>query len=75
MLDPTSSAQPYQHSWRNYNSWSRVHLRSPGAGYDPTEVVPAKKDHVLPVAPRVALHPEGASQEGPEHRCLKWAQT
>ncbi len=35
---------------------------SPGAAYDPTEVVPAKKDHVLPVAPRVALHPEGACQ-------------
>jgi hypothetical protein len=32
---------------------------SPGAAYDPTEVVPAKKDHVLPVAPRVPLHPEG----------------
>lgn len=33
---------------------------SPGAAYDPSEVVPAKKDHVLPVAPRVPLHPEGA---------------
>ncbi|KAL4445780.1 hypothetical protein ABPG77_008979 [Micractinium sp. CCAP 211/92] len=36
-------------------------LFSPGAAYDPTEVVPAKKDHVLPVAPRVALHPEGSN--------------
>ena len=32
---------------------------SPGAAYDPTVVIPVKKDHVLPVAPRVALHPEG----------------
>lgn len=32
---------------------------SPGAAYDPTQVMPAKKDHVLPVAPRVPLHPEG----------------
>ncbi len=37
----------------------RAACRSPGAAYDPTEVVPAKKDHVLPVAPRVPLHPEG----------------
>ncbi|KAI3438574.1 hypothetical protein D9Q98_001000 [Chlorella vulgaris] len=36
-------------------------LFSPGAAYDPTEVIPAKKDHVLPVAPRVPLHPEGAN--------------
>lgn len=35
-------------------------LFSPGAAYDPTCVTPAKKDHVLPVAPRVPLHPEGA---------------
>ena len=36
-----------------------THLCSPGAAYDPTVVIPVKKDHVLPVAPRVALHPEG----------------
>ncbi|EFN57696.1 hypothetical protein CHLNCDRAFT_57228 [Chlorella variabilis] len=36
-------------------------LFSPGAAYDPTEVIPPKKDHVLPVAPRVPLHPDGAN--------------
>lgn len=46
--------------------WSPIysHTRSPGAAYDPIEVVPAKKDHTLPVAPRVALHPEGAFHIG-----------
>jgi hypothetical protein len=34
-------------------------FRSPGAAFDPTEVTPPKKDHVLPVAPRVPLHPDG----------------
>lgn len=33
-------------------------LFSPGAAYDPTEVIPPKKDHVLPVAPRKPLHPD-----------------
>lgn len=38
---------------------THLSLCSPGAAYDPTVVIPVKKDHVLPVAPRVALHPEG----------------
>ncbi|GAB4823838.1 hypothetical protein N2152v2_010884 [Parachlorella kessleri] len=31
-------------------------LFSPGAAYNPVETVPLKKDHVLPVMPRVPIH-------------------
>ena len=35
-------------------------LFSPGAAYNPVETVPLKKDHVLPVMPRVPIHCGGA---------------
>ena len=32
---------------------------SPGAAYNPVEVVPARNNHVLPVVPRVDLNQVG----------------
>lgn len=49
--------------------WQVEILFSPGAAYNPVDTVPIKKDHVLPVMPRVPIHCGG--ERGGEEFCFR----
>lgn len=49
-------------------------LFSPGAGYDPTKVLPMNNDHTLPAMPRFSLHGgDGATLKEFERLLLPFA--